>query len=874
MDKVLNYFSGDAMAADAWRDKYQMKDPDRPNEVIEETPDDMHMRLAYEFGEIEYQYSQTEIQSNPSKLSEFGQKLIQKRVFQTKDQMVLELFHYFKGFGSIVPQGSIMSNLGNHYVFGSLSNCFGIAPPLDSYGGILHADQHLAQLMKRRGGVGTHLNNIRPTLAGVTNASKSSTGVPTYAERYSNTTREVAQEGRRGALMLLLSVKHPDIFRFVTMKDDRSKVTGANVSVMFTDRFMKCVEEDKDFLCTFPVDLPFELKVKDFKDYPYNALHKMKGGGVVDFYIMRIRARELFETFVHMAWSNAEPGAAYIDRIIGYSPDGVYEAYMPELCNPCGEQWFHRNDTCRLIALFLMGVIKNPFTDKAEIDWDRLYEISYMQQRIGDDLVDLEAIYIDRIIDKIKRDPEPMYIKQAELNLWKDIKELALAGRRTGNGFTALGDMLAALLKPYVSLDIIEEVMKCKMRAELDCTIDMAVTRGTFKGWDAELEFGYNNGILGGFGKNKFFEMMTIEFPEQTQRMVKYGRRNVSWSTVAPTGTVSVMCQSTSGIEPLFKAFYIRKKKINANEVGVRVDEVDGMGDSWQYYSILHPQFKEWIKVNSVKLLATDVVDFDVLDKGMLEYLFKLSPWYGSEADDISWEDRIKVNAIVQKYTTNSISCTVNLPENIAEEVVHNIYFEGWKAGLKGITVYRDKCRTGVLVSEVKQISIDEHGFTDATPRPESLDADYFFVKSNGKEFAVIVGKLNSNPYELFAFESPSKKENAKGKLIKIKSGEYRFEANDYTINNVQLANLPDERMICRFVSGMLRHRMNPKYIADQVDKSEISVVSFGKAVQRVLKAYVPDEEINGEACPNCGEHTVIYQEGCKRCISCGHSKC
>lgn len=883
MDKVLNYFNGDTMAADAWRDKYQMKDPERLGVVIEETPDNMHMRLAEEFGEVEYRYSQTEIRANPANLSEFGRRLIQKRVHQTKNDMVMELFSYFKGFGAIVPQGSIMSNLGNKYVFGSLSNCFGIPPPLDSYGGIMYADQHLAQLMKRRGGVGTHLNNIRPTMANVTNASKSSTGVPTYAERYSNTTREVAQEGRRGALMLLLTCKHPDIFRFVTMKDDRSKVTGANVSVMFTDEFMECVEQDKDFLCTFPTELPFKVGVGDFTGYPYNALFSVDAPITIQegtmfatkkFYVMKIRARELFETFVHMAWSNAEPGAAYIDRIIDYSPDGVYEAYMPEVCNPCGEQWFHRLDTCRLIALYLLGVIKNPFTEQAEIDWERLYEISYMQQRIGDDLVDLEAEYIDRIIDKIKRDPEPEHIKQVELNLWIAIKALALSGRRTGNGFTALGDMLAALLKPYASLDIIEQVMKCKMRAELDCTIDMAISRGAFVGWDAHLEYGYNNGILGGFGRNSFFEMLMEEFPEQAHRMIKHGRRNVSWSTVAPTGTVSVMCQSTSGIEPLFKAFYIRRIKVNANQEGIRIDFVDGMGDSWKEFPVLHPKFKEWIEINSVKLLAVTQVDFDLLDKKMIEYLFKLSPWYGSQAEDISWEDRIKVNAIVQKYTTNSISCTVNLPENIQESVVHNLYFEAWKAGLKGITVYREGSRTGVLVSEVKQLSIDEHGFTEATSRPEALQADYFFVKSNGKEFAVIIGKLNDNPYELFAFESPSKKENLKGELVKVTSGVYKFVSPHYTIDNVQLAHHPDERMICRFVSGMLRHRMNPKYIAEQVDKSEISVVSFGKAVQRVLKAYVPDEEVSGEACPNCGETSVIYQEGCKRCTSCGHSKC
>jgi ribonucleoside-diphosphate reductase alpha chain len=892
MKDLLSYFNGDMMAVNAWQDKYQMKDPTNPNQDVEPTPDSMHMRLAKQFARIEFNYIQTEVENAGKRiddLSEFGRRLFIKRqeqfkefVTANKNRIVDELFSYFHRFNQIVPQGSIMANLGNKYVFGSLSNCFGIDPPLDSYGGIMLADQQLAQLMKRRGGVGTHLNTIRPTLSKVTNASKSSTGVPSFAERYSNTTREVAQEGRRGALMLLLSVKHPDIFRFVTMKDDRSKVTGANVSVMFTDRFMEAVEKNWNFLCTFPTELSFELDVRDFKEYEFNDLFEMQTQTGFKFYAMKIRARELFETFVNMAHSNAEPGAAYIDRIVDYAPDGVYERFKPRVCNPCGEQWFAPKDTCRLMALNYFGVVNKPFKKDANLDLDKLYEIAYMQQRLGDDLVDLEAEYIDRIIDKILNDPEPMEVKKVELDLWQGIKDLALAGRRTGNGFTALGDMLAALNLPYVSPEMVELAMKTKMRAELDATIDMAILRGTFEGCAAEMEFNFDSRSIGTnpntpiSGKNSFFQMLLEEFPEQAYKMANYGRRNVSWSTVAPTGTVSLMTQTTSGLEPLFKAFYIRRRKINANQEGVRVDFVDQNGDSWQEYGVLHPKFKEWLQIQIAGgiLVHPKNLRIDFLSKQQLEEAFKLSPWYGSQADDITWQDRIKINAIIQKYTSNSLSCTVNLPENIPQDVVHNLYFEAWKAGLKGITVYREGSRTGVLVSEIKKLTIDEFGYMDAPKRPNILVADYFYVKSNGKDFAVVVGKLNDLPYELFAFENPDFKENTFGEVIKVKSGVYKFVSPNFTVDNLQLADHPDERLLCRMVSGMLRHRMNPKYIADQVDKAEIFITSFGKAIQRVLKAYVPDGESQGEACPNCNETAVIYQEGCKRCTNCGHSKC
>jgi ribonucleoside-diphosphate reductase alpha chain len=528
-----------------------------------------------------------------------------------------------------------------------------------------------------------------------------------------------------------------------------------------------------------------------------------------------------------------------------------------------------------------------------------LYEVSYMQQRLGDDLVDLEIEHIDKIIAKIENSNKNKELAQVELNLWRKIRTLALAGRRTGNGFTALGDMLAALNLPYYSPDVVREVMKTKMRAELDCTIDMAILRGTFEGWDSKKEIGFSEPSVIGIrnsswqGQNDFFQMLIDEFPEQTMRMMKYGRRNVSWSTVAPTGTVSLMTQTTSGLEPLFKAFYIRRKKVNPSDNGVRVDFIDDMGDKWQEYPILHPKFKQWIKTYLVqnvefksgalkgyRLVPRDV-DMDLMEelttyltKDKVEEFFKLSPWYGSQAEDISWQERIEINAIIQRYTSNAISCTINLPKDISKEVVHNIYFEAWKAGLKGITIYREGSRSGVLVTETKHITTeDQFGYNDAIKRPRELEADYHYVMANGKEYAVVVGKLNGNPYEIFAFPSPIYKEELKGKIIKVESGVYRFESVNYNIENLQLTH-PDEKLVTRSASLMLRHGVHPKHVVTQVEKAETYISSFPKAVARVLKLYIPNEEIKGEICPSCSQPTMVREEGCKKCVNCGYSRC
>lgn len=892
-NKVSDYFNGDTLAVNVWVDKYCLKN----NNGIaqEETPADMHLRMAKEFARIEHSYATTEINSNPSQLSEFGKKLIQKRIFQSLQDIEQEFFNYFDKFEQIVPQGSIMSNLGNFFIYGSLSNCFGIADPYDSYGGIMKTDEHLSQLMKRRGGVGLNLDNIRPSGTKVSNASKSSTGIVSYAERYSNTTREVAQEGRRGALMQLLHCAHPDIFKFVTMKDDRTKVTGANVSVKFTDEFMQALEKGWDFVCRFPVtlniaqDITFNnpnsiltIKLNSSFDLTYNKLvdfpQCVGHSGPTLGQVMLIKPQELFDLVSEMAWKNAEPGVAFYDRVVDYSPEGVYDRYKPRVCNPCGEQWFAFNETCRLIAANLMALLKRCFEEDAEIDYELAYEIFYMQQRLGDNLVDLECEYIDRILSKIDSDFEPEHIKVTEKQLWIDIQKIARDGRRTGSGFTALGDMLAGLGLKYDSdeaIAVIEQVMKTKMKAELDCTIDMAILRGTFVGWDKDKELWSTSNTVYAFG-NSFFKMLYDEFPEQAVRMMKYGRRNTNWSTVAPTGTVSLMTQTTSGLEPLFKAYYIRRKKINPSEEGSRVDFIDQNGDKWQEYAVLHPKFKNWINWTNLQLpvnqRSTDKIED--LHKDIITQYFKESPWYKSEADDISWEKRIDIQSIIQKYTSNAISSTINLPNNVAQQVVKDIYLRAYHKGLKGVTVYRDGSRSGVLVNEPAKANIDKFGYTDSVKRPTELKAYYHPITVKGKLFAVIVGVLDELPYEIFAFENPVKDEKIEGKIIKNGKGQYSFISNNYTIKNIQLSSEhTDEKLLTRFVSQMLRHGINPKHIVEQVEKTQVTVVSFAKAIARVLRLYIPKKDLN-QICNVCKEPTVIYEEGCRKCTNCGDSKC
>lgn len=878
-NELLNYYNGDEFAAGVWQGKYAVKD--RSGNVLESTPEHMHWRMAYEFAKIESQKWVTDKLS--TELSPFGKELFEELSKLDGNVGDIEdwIFKYLNRYKYIIPQGSIMTMLGNSYTIGSLSNCFVIPPPRDSYGGIFKTDQEMAQLEKRRGGVGTNLNTLRPEGVPVKNAAGTSTGAHSFMERYSNTTREVAQNGRRGALMLLMSCKHPDIFKFVSKKADLTKVTGANVSSMLTDEFMKAAMADEDFYCTFPVNIKCDPLT--IPPLPYNKIVNitssfLKGTKLIQ--VLRIHAKELYDLIIEMAWKNGEPGVAFIDRVLNYCPEGVYEDMKPIASNPCGEQWMQAYDACRLLAGNLFSVVINHWKKTAKIDYDKVYEVFYIQQRFADDIVDLEIEAVDKIIEKIEADDEEELIKATELNLWKNIREVASKSRRTGCGFTAMADMLAALGLKYDSdeaIKVIEKVMHTKMRAELDCTIDMAIQRGPFEGWDKDLEFFINKqGLLE--GKNSFYQMLVNEFPKQAKRMFKYGRRNVSWSTVAPTGTVSIVAllkkwaNTSAGIEPVFSCYHFRNKKVNPSDKNARVDFTDQNGDSWMTYPVVMGGFKEWIEETHDK---ASFIGIENLPKETIEELFKQSPYYLSTANDINWEKRIEIQSIVQKYTTNAISSTLNLPNDVKKEVVGDIYKYAWEKGLKGVTVYRDGCRTGVMIKEKREDSFE---YRDAAKRPKELDAELFTTSVKGNKYAVIIGKVDGKPYEVFAFSDPDKY-NAKpceGKIIKIKKGSYSFKCDSGEIQDIQqMAIKSDELVLTRLISSLLRHGAKPQFVMEQIDKCELEVVSFGKAVSRILKKYCSEEEmVSRNKCNSCGSTNLKMQEGCLVCSDCGNSKC
>lgn len=874
---AIEYYKGDEFVAGVWEGKYAMSDP--VGGTKEKTPEEMHRRMAEEFARIEIN-NYPLLGGNLSNLSEFGRKLAQELSgYKMKIASMQEwVMSYLDRYKYIVPQGSIMTMLGNRHTIGSLSNCFVIPPPADSYGGIFKTDQQIAQLEKRRGGVGTNLDTLRPEGMGVHNAAGTSTGAHSFMDRFSNTTREVAQNGRRGALMLLMSVRHPDIFKFVGKKADLTKVTGANISAMLTDEFLKAALEDKDFYCRFPVsDKP---TWPEFTDIPYNRIVLVGADR-----IMRIHAKELFDLIAEMAWLNGEPGVAFIDRIHGYSPEGVYPLLRAIASNPCGEQWMQAYDACRLLAANLYNMVVGHWTKKAKIDWDKVYEIFYIQQRLADDIVDLEIEAVDRIIHKIKKDKEDELTKATELELWENIRTVASSSRRTGCGFTAMADMLAALGLKYDSdeaIKVVKKVMQTKMRAELDCTIDLAIQRGPFKGWDKDMEF-YTGKALEDKdyklkGNNDFYQMLCDEFPEQADRMFKYGRRNVSWSTVAPTGTVSIVtilkswANTSAGVEPVFFPFHFRNKKVNPSDENARVDFVDQNGDSWMTYPVVMGGFKEWIEATHEKATFFGVEN---MTREMIDELFKKSPYYEACANDIDWKKRIEIQSVVQRYTTNAISSTLNLPKDTPKELVRDIYELAWKSGLKGVTVYRDGCRTGVMTTEKTGTSFD---YKDALKRPKELDGDLSITSVKGVKYGVIIGSVESKPYEIFAFNLPDEiKESCKGKIIKVKKGHYDFKCEDgIHLKNIQdLAIRNDELVMTRLISSLLRHGAKPQFVMEQIDKCELEVVSFGKAVSRILKKYcVEDELLKRSKCSQCDSTNLRMQEGCLTCNDCGSSKC
>lgn len=830
--KCMIYFDGDELAASTWINKYAMKD--KRGKFLELTPDDMHHRMAKQFARKEKEYQSTShLNGNFKFLSKYGQT----RVFLDERK----IFDYFKDFKYIIPQGSVMSSLGNPTIIASLSNCIVLPEVYDSYGGIFYTDQQLAQLFKRRCGVGIDISTLRPAGMSVSNAAETTTGAVSFMERFSNTTREVAQNGRRGALMITIDIAHPDVEKFITVKQDLSKITGANISIRLSDEFMNAVTNDTDFTLRWPIDssTPEFLKV--------------------------VKAKELWDTIIKCAHNTAEPGLIFWDRQHYYSTSSVYPEFKNVSTNPCSEIAMQGGDSCRLIALNLYNFIENPFTETAAFNYRKFYETTYEAQRLMDDLVDLELEAIERILEKIESDPEPDYIKAAEVNTWELLYNAGKKGRRTGLGFTALGDLLAGLGFQFDSAEAIEEVekiMKTKCEAEFDSSIDMSIERGKFPDFNPKIE-----------NTSEFIHMLKKELPEVYDRMMKYGRRNISISTVAPTGTLSMLAQSSSGIEPVFMLSYKRRRKVNPQDKNTKVDFVDSMGDSWQEFTVYHHKLKVWMEITG----NTDI---------------SKSPYQGSTASEIEWKKRIELQSVVQKYTTHSISSTINLSNDVSVEKVGQIYLEAWKKGLKGITVYRDGSRTGVLVATDKKSESTEIKETQPPKRPKTLEAEVVRFMNHDEKWIAVVGLINNKPYEIFtgraedSFSIP--KWVKKGWVIKNigEDGKKRYdfqfmdkEGYRITIEGLSRSFNKEYWNYGKLISGVLRHGMPLPNVVDLVGNLNLysdNINTWKNGIERTLKKFIPDGTlVKDKMCTSCGDKDgLIYEEGCLKCKSCGNSKC
>lgn len=836
----LQYFKGDQLAARVWVTKYALKDSF--GNIYEKTPDDMHRRIARSLHQVENKY--------PSPMSEE------------------EIFNLLKGFRYIVPQGSPMAGIGNTYQVGSLSNCFviGLDGKPDSYGGIVKIDEEQVQLMKRRGGVGHDLSHLRPKGTPVKNSALTSTGLVPFMERYSNSTREVAQDGRRGALMLTVSIKHPDSEGFIDAKMTPGKVTGANVSVKIDDEFMESVISGSPYVQKFPID----------SDHPDVT--------------QEIDATALWRKIIHDAWQSAEPGVLFWDTIRRESLADCYadQGFETVSTNPCGEIPLCPYDSCRLLAINLYSYVKNPFTPNAEFDFDLFREHVGKAQRIMDDIIDLEMDKIDLIIDKIGTDPETPEVKQTELNLWKKIKKKTSAGRRTGCGTTAEGDMLAALGFTYGTKEATEfstKVHKELALAYFRSSVEMAEQRGAFELYDAERE-----------RSNPFISRLREADPELIAKMEKVGRRNISCLTIAPTGTTSLMTQTTSGIEPVFMPIYKRRRKVNPSDENVRVDFVDEVGDSFEEYVVYHHKFLEWMRINGIEAKSN-------LTSEELDQLVAKSPYYKATANDVDWMEKVRMQGEIQKWVDHSISVTINLPNDVSEELVGNLYMEAWRAGCKGCTVYRDGSRNNVLEAlpkkkEIKQVDANPlagliHIPDHAVKRPTELEADVVRFQNNKEKWIAFVGLVDGKPYEVFTGLADDEdgifcpKSVSHGKIIKAvdENGKKRYDFQfinkrgyKTTIEGLSEKFNPEFWNYAKLISGVLRYGMPIDQVLKLVgglDLDSNSINTWKNGVERALKKYMPNgTEAKGHRCPNCGEETLVYQEGCLICTNCGNSRC
>ncbi|MBF1518017.1 adenosylcobalamin-dependent ribonucleoside-diphosphate reductase [Prevotella pallens] len=850
----LRYFDGDELAARVWVNKYAMKDSF--GNIYEKSPEDMHWRIANEIARIEKKYK------NP----------ISKE----------EIFHLLDHFRYIIPAGSPMTGIGNNYQIASLSNCFviGLDGDADSYGAILRIDEEQVQLMKRRGGVGHDLSHVRPKGSPVNNSALTSTGLVPFMERYSNSTREVAQDGRRGALMLSVSIKHPDTEAFVDAKMEEGKVTGANVSVKITDGFMEAAVNDTPFEQQFPID----AEKPSFKK--------------------EISAKKLWDKIVHNAWKSAEPGVLFWDTIIRESIPDCYAdlGFRTVSTNPCGEIPLCPYDSCRLLSINLYAYVKNPFTKDATFDFDLFKKHAVLAQRLMDDIVDLEMEKIDHIMEKIKYDPQSDEVKLAEYHLWEKIKEKSGKGRRTGVGITAEGDMIAAMGLRYGTEEATKfavDVHKTLALSAYRSSVIMAQERGAFTIFDAKRE-----------EKNPFVLRIKEADSQLYADMQKYGRRNIACLTIAPTGTTSLMTQTTSGIEPVFMPVYTRRRKVNPNDTDVHVDYVDEVGDSFEEYIVYHKKFLEWMKING----------FDTTKKytqAEINDLVKQSPYYKATANDVDWLMKVRMQGAIQKWVDHSISVTVNLPNNVDEALVNKLYVEAWRSGCKGCTIYRDGSRSGVMISVSKKdkkkknekeketnedhdlnSSEEKHEHTCTPPqvieeRPEVLDCDVVRFQNNKEKWVAFVGLLDGYPYEIFTGLQDDDegivlpKSVTKGKVIKQTNADgthrYDFQFENKrgyktTVEGLSEKFNPEYWNYAKLISGVLRYRMPIDHVIHLVGSLQLkdeSINTWKNGVERALKKYVTDgTTASGQTCPVCGQETLVYQEGCLICTNCGASRC
>ena len=831
----LDYFTGDELAAKVWVNKYALKDAF--GNIYEESPVDMHHRLASEIARVEKKY--------PNPLSEE------------------ELFNLFDHFRYIVPQGSPMTGIGNDFQIASLSNCFviGLDGDADSYGAIIRIDEEQVQLMKRRGGVGHDLSHIRPKGSPVKNSALTSTGLVPFMERYSNSTREVAQDGRRGALMLSVSIKHPDSESFIDAKMTEGKVTGANVSVKIDDEFMQAVVNGTPYKQQYPIDSSEPTNVKE------------------------INAAELWKKIIHNAWKSAEPGVLFWDTILKESvPDSYADlGFRTVSTNPCGEIPLCPYDSCRLLAINLYSYVVNPFTKEAYFDFDLFRKHVILAQRIMDDIIDLESEKIEKILEKIDADPESLEVKQSERHLWEKIQKKTLQGRRTGVGITAEGDMIAALGLRYGTEEatvFAEKVQKMLALAAYRSSVEMAKERGAFDIYDAKRE-----------EKNPFINRLREADPELYDDMVKYGRRNIACLTIAPTGTTSLMTQTTSGIEPVFLPVSRRRRKVNPNDAEARVDFVDETGDAFEEYIVFHHKFVTWMLANgfsaSKKYTQEEV-----------EELVAKSPYYKATSNDVDWLQKVRMQGRIQKWVDHSISVTINLPADVTEDLVNSLYVEAWRCGCKGCTVYRDGSRSGVLLSTDNKKKKKEDCNCMQPPvivatRPRELEADVVKFQNNREKWIAFVGLLNGRPYEIFTGLADDEegimlpKNVSKGSIIKSydedgqKHYDFQFKNKrgyKMTIEGLDGKFNPEFWNYAKLISGVLRYGMPIDQVIKLVQGMELnneSINTWKNGVERALKKYLPNgTEAKGQKCPNCGHETLVYQEGCLICTNCGASRC